>query len=223
MARIEWDSVGERRFEVGVDRGVFYSTHELVGTYTLGPGCMFDSVFEHQPTGFPWNGLISVDVDEEGGSTTPIYFDGQKIMDLTIGGNFSGTLKAFTFPDEFIEFDGFTEMGNGSWADNQPRDLFGLSWRSMMGNDLTQNAGAQLPYKVHVLYNVLATPDNIDYQTIDSNISPIVFSWKLTSIPESVDGLRPTAHIVLDSTKMNATTLQIIEDILYGTPDGGGV
>jgi hypothetical protein len=220
MARIEWDSVGERRFEVGVDRGVFYTPHETTGVYTLGPGCMFDSVFVQQPTGFPWNGLISVDVEEEGGSTTPIYFDGQKIMDVTVGGDFSGTLKAFTFPDEFIEFDGFSEMGNGAWADNQPRDVFGLSWRTMSGTDLNSSIST-LSYKLHILYNVLATPDGIDYQTIDSNISPIVFGWKLTSTPEQIDGMRPTAHIVLDSTKINATTLQIIEEILYGTPDGG--
>lgn len=221
MSRITWDDVGERRYETGVDRGVFYSTTELVGTYTLGPGCMFDSVFEEQPIGYPWNGIVSVDIQEEGLTSTPIYFDGKKIMDVIVSGDFSATLKAFTFPDEFIEFDGFSELGNSIWADDQPRKTFGLSYRTMSGSDLSSNGPDT--YKVHILYNLIAIPETINYQTIDTNIEPIEFSWKLTSVPEVVSGIRPTAHIILDSTDIDSTTLQIIEDILYGTPDGGSV
>ena len=57
MARLEWDSIGNRYFRAGLDRGVLYPKNER---------------------GVPWNGLISVDESPSGGAPTPLYMDGVK-------------------------------------------------------------------------------------------------------------------------------------------------
>lgn len=205
MAELVWDQVGERFFESGVDKAVFYSPNHLVEVEDV-----------EYPKGFAWNGLVSVDVRPENLSVSPLYYDGKKIFDLVQEGDFAANMKAFTYPDEFVEFDGFAEMVEGMLFDNQPRGTFGLCYRTKIGNDLNQD---DLGYKIHVLYNLTAVPDDLSYQTVGSNVDPIEFSWNLTAVPETIPGYRPSAHIVLDSTKINSGILEELEAILYGTED----
>ncbi len=207
MARITWDDVGERFFETGIDRGVFYSPNHMVDISGGGEG---DPIY--RAGGFPWNGLVSVD-ENSNVTSTPIYFDGNKIIDIVNPGNFSADLKAFTYPDEFQEFDGFSEMLPGISVDNQNRNYFGLSYRSLIGNDIS---GKDKGYKIHILYNLIATPNTVSRETIDSNIQPFNFAWTLTSKPVKIFGKRPAAHLTIDSTKVDPTSLILIEDMLYG-------
>lgn len=191
MASLVWDQTGSRFYETGVDRGVLY----------LPDG-----------SGVPWNGLISVNEKLIGNELEPIYFDGVKFADAMSVGDFAGTLKAYTYPEEFLELEGILSVGNGLFAANQYTKQFGLSYRTKIGNDVE---GGDLGYKIHILYNLTAVPTQKAYQT-SSGANAVEFEWDLTATPGEVHGFRPTAHIILDSRYTNELLLQNIEDVLYG-------
>lgn len=191
MAILTWDSVGTKIYETGIDRGVLYL-----------------------PTGYgvPWNGLASV-TEKFDISSNPIYFDGMKIQDVLTLGDFSATLKAITYPDEFLPFDGLGSYVNGMYLDNQTSDLFGFSYRTKVGSDQNDDAG----YKIHVVYNASATPSDKTFETISDSLAPMEFEWNITTIPEEIPGYRPTAHFIFDSRKFDAALLVDLEAMLYGS------
>lgn len=194
MTKLIWDQVGERLYETGIDRGVLY----LVDGSAV-----------------PWNGLISI-TETEDDTTSPVYFDGTKYYDVQSIGDFSATLTAFTYPDEFLEYEGIIDLGTGVFVDGQVPKPFGLSYR-------TQIANSNVPgYKIHILYNLTALADPINYATITSSESPIPFSWVISGVPEAVSFYRPTAHVICDSRYLNTTLLTGLEDLLYGDIDTPG-
>ncbi len=195
MATITWDQVGERKFELGIDRGVFYPSS--------GPGV-------------PWNGLTSVDIKQEGVTTSPVYYNDQKVNEVIYLGDISADVKAYTYPDEFIPYDGFAECADGMYIDGQSRGVFDLCYRNLLGNDVE---GIDLGYKLHLLYNLTAVPEDVTNQTIDANIAPNEFGWLFTSVPGELPGFRPSSHVMLDSTKIAPDVLIAIEEVLYGTED----
>lgn len=192
MARLSWNSAGERFFETGLDRGVLYPK---------------------SGSPVPWNGLISF---EEGGGdgVTPYYLDGRPYLYLPSPKEFAGTLTAYTYPDEFAALIGFEEVADGMFADSQMGDQFNLSYRTAIGNDLD---GVTHAYKIHLIYNAVATPSNRSYSTQSNSIEPLTMSFDIQAIPVRIQGYRPTAHVVLDSRKVDVDGLSDIEDILYGT------
>lgn len=193
MTKLLWDKAGERLYETGLDRGVLY----------LSDG-----------SGVPWNGLTGVDEDFSDDGGDPVYFDGIKQLDSPLIGNFSATLSALTYPDEFLDFEGTESLGNGLYVDNQVPKTFGLSYRTLVGNDaLLTDYG----YKIHLLYNLTASITGDSHETLGSSVNPVEFSWSIGSVPVEIAGYRPTAHLIFDSSRMVGTLLQSIEDILYGT------
>lgn len=190
MTTLLWDQTGERFYESGVDRGVLYL-----------------------PDGgaVPWNGLIAVDEKLVGNTSNPIYFDGVKFGDAFSPGDYSANLSAYTYPDELVVLEGNGDVGNGLYVGNQYPQRFGFSYRTRIGNDEDPNLG----YKIHVVYNVTAVPSQKSYKT-DLGISPIIFQWSITAIPGEIDGYRPTAHLIFDTTQMDALLIQDIENTLYG-------
>ncbi len=192
MATIEWDKAGERRYELGVDRGVLY----------LRDG-----------RAVPWNGLRGMEesYDRE---TQSYYIDGVKYLQRFSPGDFSGKLRAFTYPEEFDELIGSAQVAEGMFYHGQPPKPFDLSYRTGIGNDLE---GLDHGYKLHILYNLMAVADPMAYNTLEEQISPMEFAWALTGTPPSLSGFRPTVHISIDSTKANPETLATIETLLYGT------
>lgn len=199
MDRITWDQPDERTYESGVDRGVLYPP---------------------DVSGVPWNGLTSVEGDESSGDVSSYYFDGSKYLDTRSPSDFSATLKAMTYPDEFLEFDGVSEISSGGlFFDSQPvTKTFGLSYRTRIGDALSGNAG----YKIHLAYNLTAKSDNKAFATIGGSASASDFSWTITGVPEVLGGIRPTAHVFLDSRKLDPDLLAGIEDILYGNAPNTG-
>lgn len=191
MTTLVWDQVGTRFYESGVDRAVLY----------LPAG---NSV--------PWNGIISVNEKTTGNEGSPIYFDGAKYANVLALGDYSATIKAYTYPDEFLELEGIYEVGNGLYVANQQPSRFGLSYRTRIGNDVDDDQG----YKIHVVYNLMATPSQKNYQTISDDSNPIVFEWTITAIPEDVPGFRPSAHLIFDTREMGALLVADIESTLYG-------
>jgi len=200
MSRITWDNTGERLYETGVRHGVLYpmDTH---GKY---------------PKGVAWNGLTGITESPSGAEPTPLYADDIKYITLMSAEEFGATIEAYTYPDEFMDCDGSKELAPGVYAGQQSRQPFGLSYRTVIGNDAELN---EYGYKLHIIYGALASPSEKAYATINDSPEAITFSWEITTTPVNVSDLKPTASITIDSTKVNAEKLKELEDILYGSED----
>jgi hypothetical protein len=198
MSKLVWDKTGERYYETGVNQGVLYPQAEN-GTY---------------PKGVAWNGLISVTESPSGAEATPLYADNIKYLNLMSAEEFGATIEAYTYPDEFAQCDGSAEIATGVMIGQQNRKAFGLSYKTVLGNDADGN---DYGYKLHLIYGALAAPSEKGYSTINDSPEAITFSWEITTTPVSVTGFKPTASITIDSTKVDATKLEALEDILYGT------
>lgn len=192
MPILVWDNVGDRVYESGLDRGVLY----------LPDG-----------SAVPWNGLTAV-IEQFNKERSPVYYDGMKINDLVVLGDFAASMRAVTYPDEFEELEGLGTLTTGMFVGDQPPQMFSLCYRTQIGNDLDgQNAG----YKIHILYNVIAIPKEKTYATISADPSLVEFEWDITAIPEEIPGFRPTAHFIINSLDIEPTLLQELEDMLYGS------
>lgn len=129
---------------------------------------------------------------------------------------FAATIEAYTYPDEFAECDGSASIVAGVTIGQQTRKMFGFSYKTKIGNDV---AGDSLGYKIHVVYNCQAAPSGKTYGTINESPEAITMSWEVTTTPVAVEGYKPTATLVIDSTKVKPATLKAVEDKLYGTND----
>jgi hypothetical protein len=198
MSRVAWDQVGERRFETGVDHGVLYIPNTL-GAYV---------------NGYAWNGLTTVTESPSGAESNPQYADNIKYLNLLSVEEFGATIEAFTYPQEFEQCDGVASPTPGVLVGQQARKLFGLCYRTLLGND-TQNT--DFGYKLHLVYGALAAPSEKAYGTVNDSPEAIGFSWDVTTTPVEVPGLKPSASLVIDSTLVDADALSALEDLLYGT------
>lgn len=197
MAKIVWDKTGNRLYETGVDRGVLYPT-KTGGGYDKGVA---------------WNGLTAVTESPSGAEPTALYADNIKYLTLLSVEEFAATIEAYTYPDEFAVCDGSAELGTGVSIGQQDRKTFGLCYRTMLGND---TEGNEHGYKIHIIYGALAKPSEKGYNTINDSPEAITFSWEVSTTPIEVTGYKPTASLVIDSTKVDATKLAKIEAALYG-------
>lgn len=197
MPKITWDNTGDRLYETGVDHGVLYPSTST-GTYT---------------NGVPWNGLTTVTESPSGAEENAQYADNIKYLSLRGAEEFGFTIEAFTYPDEFAVLDGTVSPAEGVFIGQQKRGTFGLSYRSLIGNDVeSQDHG----YKLHLIYGATAAPSEKAYATVNDSPEAITFSWECTTNPVSVPDLKPTASITIDSTKVDAADLAALENILYG-------
>jgi hypothetical protein len=198
MTALAWDQVGERLYETGVDRGVLFLP-DNTGDYN---------------EGHAWNGLVTVAEAPSGAGTTALFADNIKYLSLVAAEEFGATIDAYTYPDEFGQCDGTAEPEPGVYLGQQGRRSFGLAYRTRIGNDLDGNDHG---YKIHLVYGALAAPSAKSYGTINDTPAAITFSWTITTTPVAVTGHKPTATLVIDSTKVDAALLAALEDILYGT------
>lgn len=201
--KLEWDKSGEHLFETGVDRGVLYP-QAADGTY---------------PKGVAWNGLTSVSESPSGADANALWADNIKYLNLYSAEEFGATIEAYTYPDEFAELDGSAEVAPGAMIGQQNRKAFGLCYRTVLGNDIQGN---DYGYKIHIIYGAQASPSEKSYETINDSPDAITFSWELNTTPVPVTGHKPTASIVIDSTKCDAAKLTALEEILYGTAGQSG-
>ena len=202
--KLVWDKTGERLYETGVDHGVLYPI-QAGGVYSKGVA---------------WNGLSAVSESPSGAEASPIYADNIKYLNLMSAEEFGATIEAYMYPDEFAECDGSVEVVPGMFAGQQSRKTFGLSYRTILGNDVDNN---DYGYKLHLIYGALAAPSEKGYSTINDSPEPITLSWEISTTPVTIntviDGkkLKPTACLTFDSTKFDATFMAKLEEILYGT------
>jgi len=194
MSTLEWDKIGDRIYEAGVSKGVLY-TEDFFGV--------------------AWNGLTSIE-ESSVNEVEEFFFDGVKYADIVTVGDFRGTIRAITYPDEFLEHEGSYEDQTGFFIMNQPPKKFSMAYRTQIGDDLS---GSNSGYKIHILYNLTANPSNKSYESLGSNVDPTLFEWEVSSVPEDIHGYRPASHVVFNSRSMDPFLLKDIEDILYGTED----
>jgi hypothetical protein len=197
MPTLVWDQTGERFYETGVRNGVLYP-RDTTGAY---------------PLGVAWNGLTAVTESPSGAEATPIYADDIKYLNLISAEEFGATIEAYTYPDEFAACDGSAEIEDGVFAGQQPRQAFGLAYKTVIGNDTD---GDTHGYKLHLIYNAIAAPSEKAYATINDSPEAITFSWEVSTTPVVVTGFKPTASLTIDSTKADATNLASLEAQLFG-------
>ena len=197
MPKLTWDNTGERIFETGIKQGVLYPI-QSDGKYTKGVA---------------WNGLTAVTESPSGAEATPLYADDIKYLNLLSNEEFGATIEAYTYPDEFAECDGSAELVTGVMIGQQKRKVFGLCYRTTIGNDVDGNDHG---YKLHLIYGCLAAPSEKAYSTINDSPEAITFSWEVTTTPVNVEGFKPTSQITIDSTKADPTKLAALEAVLYG-------
>jgi len=196
VPRLEWSAVGERFYEIGVDRGVLYTIDDR---------------------GVAWNGLVSVKEAPAGGEVKEFYVDGVKYLAFVSNEEYAATIEAYTYPEEFGVHDGTVAVKNGLFATQQARRSFGFSYRTKIGNDVN---GLDHAYKIHLVYNALATPTAIDRNTMSGDTNDAgLFSWQITTKSPVITGFKPTAHFVIDSRETPVGLLVDIEDLLYGDGD----
>lgn len=204
MAALTWDNTGERLYETGVDRGVLYTYDNTSKLYT---------------TGVAWNGLTAITESPSGAEPTPQYADNIKYLNLMSAEEFGFTIEAFTYPDEFELCDGTASPVAGITVAQQARRTFGLSYRSLVGNDVDSHDHG---YKIHLIYGALASPSEKARTTVNDTPEAMSFSWTATTTPVALPAnlkMRPTAHIIADSTKMSSDHLANLEAVLYGGED----
>lgn len=198
MARLVFDEVGSRFFETGVKNGVLF----VQGV---------DGEYEN---GVVWNGLTAVTESPSGAEATPLYADDMKYVVLYSTEEFGATVEAYTYPEEFEQCDGSAALMDGITIGQQPRKSFGLVYKTVIGNDVQ---GQDLGYKIHIIYGAKAAPSEKAFATINDSPEAVTFSWELSTVPVPVTGHRPTATVVVDSTKVDAEKLALLEDKLFGS------
>ena len=202
MSKIVWDKTGERLYETGVDHCALYVMGEN-GTYSAGVA---------------WNGITGITNSPSGAEPSPIYADNIKYLNLMSAEEFGATITAYTYPDEFSVCDGSASPAEGIKIGQQTRKSFGLAYRTLIGNDVE---GQDHGYKIHLIYNALAAPSERSYSTVNDSPEAIELSWEVTTTPVEIDGYKPTAHIEIDSTKVEPAKLATLESKLYGTDEAG--
>lgn len=204
---IQWDEVGKRLYETGVDRGVLYPIKDTIADPT-----------DPYESGVPWNGLTGVSQSASGGEPTPLWADNLKYLNVISAEEATLSIEAYTYPEEFEECDGSREIVAGANIGQQPRKMFGFSYRTLIGNDQKAN---DYGYKIHIVYGCFASPSDRSYATVNDSPEAISFSWSVTTTPVEVAGFKPTATLEIDSTKTTAAKLTALENWLYGTPASG--
>ena len=198
MSMLVWDQIGERFYETGVDRGVLYP-RQADGEYNKGVA---------------WSGLININENPSGAEATPVYADNIQYLNLIAAEKFGCTIEAYYSPEEFDACDGSIAVAGGVYIGQQTRQVFGLSYRSLIGND---TEGTDHGYKLHLVYGGTAAPSQKNRSTVNETPEAMTLSWEVSTTPVAVPGFKPTAHLVIDSTKADATKLAALEGILYGS------
>lgn len=203
MAKLVWDQVGQKTYETGTDHAVLFPMQND-GTYG---------------TGVAWNGITGFTESPSGAENTDLWADNIKYVSLRSAEDYGATIEAYTYPDEFKPCIGEAEVATGVNLGQQKRRAFGFSVRTTVGNDTMMDSYG---YKIHIVYGATASPSERAYQTINDSPEAITFSWELTTTPVPItatgfENFKPTASIIIDSTKVDATKLQTLEDKLYGT------
>jgi len=192
VTRIDWDQITDRTFETGIDRAVLYTAERPAAA---------------------WNGLTAV--TETGSPETKEYFyEGLKVLVRVIPGAYSGKIEAVTYPDVLDEITGTLSHSAGIRVHYARAEPFHLTYRTRIGNPID---GTDHGYKIHLVYNLLASFDDIAAKTIGETTEATPFSWSVSGMQKFVVDGRPADHISIDSRLVDPEWLANLENDLYGT------
>lgn len=197
MVALKWDQTSEREYETGVEKGVLYLP-DVAGVYN---------------TGFAWNGLVSVTESPSGAESNKQYADNRVYANIQSAEEFGGTIEAFMWPTAFGQCDGTASAKRGLYLGQQNRKSFGLSYKTLVGNDVENS---DFGYKLHLVYGALASPSEKGYTTVNDSPEPITFSWEFTTTAVDVPGFKPSAILTIKSTEVDPEELLALETLLYG-------
>ena len=124
------------------------------------------------------------------------------------------------YPISYLADGNLRLTGTGVYIGQQSRKHFGIAYRSLIGND---EDGNNHGYKIHVIYDCLASPSEKQHSTVNDSPDISPFSWTVSTTPVEmgVTDAQPSAAIEIDSTKVDSTALTSIENLLYGTNASG--
>lgn len=195
---ITWDEIENRRYELGVSKGVIYRP-DASGVYNKAEA---------------WNGLINVTENPSGADTTKLWADNIEYAAMRAAESYGGSIEAYTYPDLFAECDGQKEITKGVWIGQQNREVFGLCYRSEIGSAAKgQDAG----YKLHLVYGLTASPSEKSHDSINESPDAATMSWDVEATPVSVTGFKPTASLTISSLDFDEAKMQALEKVLYGS------
>lgn len=192
-----WDQEGQKLYETGVEKGV-----------------LFPATSTGYGVGVAWNGLTNVTESPSGAEPTALYANNKKYGELMSAEEFAGTIEAYTYPDEYAPCLGYKVVAPGVYATQQARSAFGFSYKTLIGND---TEGTAHGYKLHIVYGAKSKPSEKANATVNDSPEAATMSWEFSTTPVAVTGCDPTAHLIFDSTKVDAEKLAALEAILYGS------
>lgn len=198
--KLVWDQIGQKRYETGVDHAVYYPINDD-GEYT---------------PGVAWNGVTSISETPEGAEPESQYADNIKYLTMISAEELNGTIEAFTYPREFAQSNGEVELTSGIVIGQQNRKIFGLSYRTKVGDDIR---GQDSGYKLHLIYGALCSPSERTYETLNDSPEAITFSWEFSTTPVPVTDRNPTSILTIDTTLLSeeeVKNLATLEEVLYG-------
>ena len=186
-----WGKTGERKYAVGVDRGVLFLDGE----------------------GMAWDGIVSVDESPTGGEGKAYYMDGAKRFIVPSPEEFEATLEAYSAPSEFSVCEGKGSLIPGFYAGQQRRKPFSFVYRTLLGNDIWQN---DYGYELHLVYNAFVEASPVTNTTLGDKTDPVVKRWPIKAVPLRGISAIPTSHFVINSLEVIWQNLSILESIIYG-------
>lgn len=196
--KLVWDLPAERLYEYGVHHGVLY---------------VYDKENKTWKNGVVWNGLINITDSPEGADNNKLWADGILYASMRAAEEYGASVEAYMYPPEFAQCDGTATLAKGVYIGQQPRTPFCLCWQTDVG---TAEEGDGAGYKIHIAYNLTASPTEQEHETINDSPDAGTFSWDMESTPIPVKNHKPTSKIVLDSRTVASAKLAEIEKKLYG-------
>lgn len=200
MSELIWDEVGEREYTVGIEKVALF-VQNADGSYG---------------NGVAWSGVTGVTEKPTGAEVSPFYADNQLYLNVTSVEKFEATIEAFLSPYEFDQCDGSLEIATGVTVGQQTRRPFGLAYMNRIGNDTEQDAHG---FEVHLIYGAVAQPSEKAHKTINENVELDPLSWEIKTTPVNVKGFKPTSHVTINSLKVEASKLEALMKIIYGSAD----
>jgi hypothetical protein len=200
--KLVWDKIGERTFETGVDKGVLFpSTTDPENPYA---------------EGVAWSGLAAVNENPSGADATTVYADNIAYLTLRSAEKYASTIEAYMYPDEFAYCNGEKEIVKGVRLGQQNRKMFGLAYRTLVGNDLE---GTDYDEKLHIVYGLTVSPSEKAHQTVNESVEANTMSWSAESTPVAVsmEGCKATSSIEISKRNVGAEKYKTITDIIWGT------
>lgn len=198
MPRIIWDADNERTIEYGVSRGVLYvkmdARDEEAGT----------DYYE----GVPWNGLTNVTIEHDGFDSSRIEASGFVYDILRSPETLSGSIEAYTYPEEFCECEGAKHYTNGATIMQQKHQPFGLCYRTELNNG---------QYVLHVIYDCTSILGESVDETVNDTADAKVFHWDFDTFPYEMDGYSPFSELLFYSGTIPADKMVLLENCLYGS------